>query len=178
MDLRIDAALEQRLAGIRALGRAELRPLALRCQFMAATHRFEAAVRDCGRYLERHPDDAALHFAQGVALEGVGRRADAEQSYRRAAALDPQAVDPRNNLGLLLAARGDLDGALAAAQEAFALAGESPEVLDTLGWLYLQKGLVPRAISLLEDAHRRGNQEPCSHDRTDYAAGTHREART
>jgi hypothetical protein len=28
-------------------------------------------------------------------------------------------------------------------------------VLDTLGWLYFQKGLVARAVSLLEDAHRR-----------------------
>ena len=54
----------------------------------------------------------------------------------------------------LVAAAGFVPS-LAAAQEAFALAGESPEVLDTLGWLYLQKGLVPRAISLLEDAHRR-----------------------
>ena len=73
-------------------------------------------------------------------------------SYRRAAELDPTAFEPRNNLALLLAER-DLDGALAAAQEAYALRSNSPAVLDTLGWLYLRKGLVDRATSLLKEAH-------------------------
>ncbi|HEX5066761.1 MAG TPA: tetratricopeptide repeat protein [Myxococcota bacterium] len=138
-----------------ALAPDDLRPLALRCQFRAATARFDLAARDCARFLETHPDHATLWFVLGVAQAGAGHRADAEASYRRAAALDPRAVAPRNNLALLLSSRGDLDGALAAAQEAFAQAEESPEVLDTLGWLYLQKGLVARAVSLLEDAHRR-----------------------
>jgi tetratricopeptide (TPR) repeat protein len=138
-----------------ALAPDDLRPLALRCRFYAASGRFDAAVTDCERYLERHPDDAALHFALGVAQEGVGHGAEAEASYRRAAALDARAPAPRNNLALLLAARGDLDGALAAAQEAFAQGGENADVLDTLGSLYLNKGLVARAISLLEDAHAR-----------------------
>lgn len=138
-----------------ALDPQDPEPLALRCRFYTATRRFEAAVRDCARYLERRPDRSAIHFALALAQAEIGRPADAEASYRRAAALDPRAAAPRNNLALLLAARGDLDGALAAAQEAFAQADESPEVLDTLGWLYLEKGLVPRAISLLEDAHRR-----------------------
>ena len=138
-----------------ALAPDDLRPLALRCQFQAATARFEGAVRDCARFLERRPDHASLWFALGVAQAGAGRKREAEASYRRAAALDARAIAPRNNLALLLAERGDLDGALAAAQEAFAQAGESPEVLDTLGWLYLEKGLVARAVSLLEDAHRR-----------------------
>jgi tetratricopeptide (TPR) repeat protein len=145
------AAVERALA----LAPDDLRPLALRCQFQAATARFEGAMRDCARFLEQRPDHASLWFALGVAQAGANRKGEAEASYRRAAALDPRAIAPRNNLALLLAERGDLDGALSAAQEAFALAEESPEVLDTLGWLYLEKGLTARAVSLLEDAHRR-----------------------
>jgi len=138
-----------------ALAPDDLRPLALRCEFYAATNRFEPAVADCARFLERHPDHARIQFALGAAQAGMGRALEAEASYRRAAALDATAVAPRNNLALLLAERGDLDGALATAQEAYAQAGASPEVLDTLGWLYLRKGLGERAVSLLEDAYRR-----------------------
>ena len=52
----------------------------------------------------------------------------------------------------MLATEGDLDGALAAAQEAYRLDETNPHVMDTLGELYLRKGLVERAISLLTEA--------------------------
>jgi len=52
----------------------------------------------------------------------------------------------------LLATEGDLDGALAAAQEAYRLDETNPYVMDTLGELYLRKGLADRAISLLKEA--------------------------
>jgi tetratricopeptide (TPR) repeat protein len=127
-------------------------PLAIRARFLAATGQLEGARRDAERYLERRPEDAQTHFVLGVVHERSGNAERAVESYRRAAELDPTAFEPRNNLALLLAER-DLDGALAAAQEAYALRSESPAVLDTLGWLYLRKGLVDRATSLLEEAH-------------------------
>ena len=70
--------------------------------------------------------------------EKAGRSDLAIASYRRAAELDEAAFAPRNNLAVLLAAGGDLDGALAAAQEAFAIADDNPYVMDTLGELYLR----------------------------------------
>ena len=59
----------------------------------------------------------------------------------------------RNNLAELLVAQGDLDGALAEAQQAYQLAEQNPYVLDTLGHLYLRKGLVERGTLLLEASH-------------------------
>jgi arylsulfatase A-like enzyme len=90
----------------------------------------------------------------GAVHAAAGRTAEAIASYRRAAALDDRAFAARNNLAELLAAQGDLDGALAAAQEAYAIASDDPQVLDTLGSLYLRRGLVERAKSLLEEARR------------------------
>lgn len=127
-------------------------PLAIRARFRAATGRLAGAREDSERYLEARPDDPAMHFVLGVVHESAGRPEEAIAAHRRAARLDAKAFAPRNNLAYLLADR-DLDAALTAAQEAYALQPDSPAVLDTLGWLYLRKGLVERATSLLEEAH-------------------------
>ena len=42
---------------------------------------------------------------------------------------------------------------MAAAQAAYARAESEPMVMDTLGWLYLRKGIPDRAVALLENAH-------------------------
>ena len=144
--------------GTRAVDRAlelepdDPEPLAFRARFRASVGHLEGALQDCERYLAARPDDAGMHFVLGAIHQGLGRPDAAITAYRRAAELDRTAFEPRNNLAYLLADR-DLDGALAAAQEAYALRPESPAVLDTLGWLYLRKGLVDRATSLLEEAH-------------------------
>jgi Flp pilus assembly protein TadD len=145
--------------GARATDRAlaldpdEPRPLRVRCEFRAASGRWPGARDDCTRYLEARPDDGGALFMLGAALQQLGEDEAAASAYRSAAAIDERDMRPRNNLAELLAAQGDLDGALAAAQEAYRLDETNPYVMDTLGALYLRKGLVERAISLLEGAH-------------------------
>jgi tetratricopeptide (TPR) repeat protein len=157
-------AVGQAEEGAQAVDRAlelapdDPQPLRKRAQFRAATGRLEGALRDSERYLEQRPDDAAVRFMLGTIQEGLGRSEQAIATYRRAAELDPTAFAPRNNLALLLADT-DLDAALAAGQEAYSLAPESVSALDTLGSLYLRKGLVERGTSLLEEAHARAPEE-------------------
>ncbi len=128
-------------------------PLALRARFLAATGRPAESLRDCDRYLERRPDDASIVFVRGAVLAELGRVDEAEAVYERAIELDERNFAARNNLALLRERRGDLTGALEAAQQAYALAESDPQVVDTLGWLYLQRGLTERSIALLERAH-------------------------
>jgi tetratricopeptide (TPR) repeat protein len=137
-------------------------PLKIRAEFRASTGRLDGARKDCERYLMLRPDDPTVHFTLGVVHAKSGRTDQAIASYRRAAELDGTAFAPRNNLAALLAER-DLDDALAVAQEAYAIAPDDTRVLDTLGWLYLQKGLVERAISLLEEAHAGAPERPDPH---------------
>ncbi len=136
-----------------ALDPDEPRPLRVRCEFRASSGRWPGARDDCTRYLAGRPDDAGAHFMLGVSLQWLNERRAAVAAYRRAAALDQRDMRPRNNLAELLAADGDLDGALAAAQEAYRLDEQNPHVMDTLGALYRRKGLAERAVSLLEEAH-------------------------
>ena len=40
------------------------------------------------------------------------------------------------------------------------MADDNPYVADTLGWMYVEKGLVDRGVSLLEEAHRGIPEHP------------------
>jgi TolB-like protein/Flp pilus assembly protein TadD len=72
--------------------------------------------------LEEHPDDERLHIAQGYALAGLGRRAEAEAAILRADALLPSALDAfeaafnAQEYAAIRAQAGDVDGAIAALQ--------------------------------------------------------------
>ena len=75
-----------------------------------------------------------------------------EDYYRKALKIDPDFVPAANNLAYLLAERNeDLDEALSLALHAKQLKPDDPYILDTLGWIYFQKGLY-------EDAARELNR--------------------
>jgi eukaryotic-like serine/threonine-protein kinase len=86
----------------------------------AARTAFEQARRVIADSLRSNPRDERLHLAMGTALAGLGRRAEAIASARRAAALMPRSRDAWTGLGVaqgvaaILAQAGDSDGALAA----------------------------------------------------------------
>jgi tetratricopeptide (TPR) repeat protein len=128
------------------------KPLRLRCEYAASIGDFESASADCGRYIEKRPDDPKAYFVLAVAEEGRGHAAAAIAAYRKAAVLDPHAFEPLNNLALLFADEGDLDAALDAAQRAYRLAPDNVGCIDTLADIYLRVGLTARAVAILEQA--------------------------
>jgi len=79
--------------------------------------------------------------------------AEAERSYRRALELSPNSPIAANNLAWLIAEnQGNLDEAL---QLASASVNRNPEVAgfyDTLGYVYLKKGLYLPAVEQLRKA--------------------------
>jgi tetratricopeptide (TPR) repeat protein len=140
----------------RALALDPTNPLPLRMSgdYLSSRGDFAAAVGAYERYLELQPGDAEVAFRLGVARGRSGDATGAIAAYRKAVALDAQAVAPRNNLALMLEEQGQLKEALEVAQAAFAHAESNPVVMDTLGWLYLRAGRVDRAVALLEKARR------------------------
>jgi Flp pilus assembly protein TadD len=69
-----------------------------------------------------------------------------------------------NNLAYILAERGDnLEYALVLAREAVTISHDDPVVLDTLGWVYLKKGLPAQAIGELSKAVRLSPENPVYH---------------
>jgi tetratricopeptide (TPR) repeat protein len=93
--------------------------------------------------IRKEPSNAGALGTKGLVYEQQGKIAEAKEAYRRALAVNPDADGVANNLAYLLAEdpQGkDLETALSLAQGARKKAPNSPEIADTLGWIYYKLG--------------------------------------
>mmetsp|Transcript_17212 Transcript_17212/g.52923 ORF Transcript_17212/g.52923 Transcript_17212/m.52923 type:complete len:194 (+) Transcript_17212:239-820(+) len=109
-------------------------------------HEYAEAAAEFSRGLAAAPDDETkteLWINLGVALEHrePPDAAEARRCYEAAAALAPGDARPRTNLGSLLAAEGDVEGALARQREAAAISPDDP-------WLRSARRKPNRALPL------------------------------
>ena len=87
----------------------------------------------------------------GMILEQQGKVDAAMKRYEDVLAIDSRAGTAANNLAWILADRGqDLDRALQLAQIAVAVAPETPQIIDTLGWVYYRRNQPELAIPLFQ----------------------------
>lgn len=104
-----------------------------------AVHRNDEALAAIDAGLKSSPNDARLRFQRGVVLNDSGRSDAAVETFEGLAQDFPELPEPHNNLAVLYAARGDLDRARAALDEAvralpsYALAHENLGDIH-LGW--------------------------------------------
>jgi tetratricopeptide (TPR) repeat protein len=79
----------------------------------------------------------------------------AADAYQKALALKPQNAQASHDLAsVTLQSGGNLDVALSLAQAARRGMPTSPDVADTLGWIYYQKGAYRLAVDSLREALR------------------------
>jgi tetratricopeptide (TPR) repeat protein len=105
---------------------------------------------------ELAPNDPVVHTTLAMTLDAAGRKEEARGSYMAALKQDPNNGVTLNNLAFLLADNGgDLDIALGYAQRAVKAMPDSPEVLDTLGWVYFKKGMAADAVTTFREVVRR-----------------------
>jgi Flp pilus assembly protein TadD len=102
--------------------------------------------------LEIQPQNLVATSALALELDHAGQAGEAEQMYRKALALDPHNAVALNNLAFLLAHGGDLEEALAFAQQARELLPEMPEVIDTIGYIYLARKSGDEAFGAFREA--------------------------
>jgi tetratricopeptide (TPR) repeat protein len=201
--LRIDAAigaspddvrlvlLSSRVSGVakdlpaqeQALRRAlEMDPNNLQVYGMLATfyvgqRRLNEAVAELETMAAKqagHPSSVAAHTAIAMLFEAQNRPADAQARYEKVLTIDSRAAVAANNLAWLYAERGgNLDMALQLAQTAKSQLPDTPEVDDTLGWIYHKKGLFSLAIASFNRAVTTNPRNPTYHYHLGvaYAAG-------
>jgi tetratricopeptide (TPR) repeat protein len=97
-------------------------------------------------------------------LDKQKKAPEAQAKYEQIVSADPQAAVAANNLAWIYASKGqNLDVALQLAQTAKAKLPDSPDVSDTLGWVYYKKGLTTQAITALESAVAASPANPLFH---------------
>jgi len=98
------------------------------------------------------PADTRPLLQLGLLMDGTGRRDQAKPIYEQILKIQPDHPIALNNLAYIKAEEGqDLDEALTMAQRARQGMPNSPDVMDTLGWIYLKKNLSDDAIRTFKE---------------------------
>jgi tetratricopeptide (TPR) repeat protein len=115
-------------------------------------NRTDEALVQYNRALEKRPT-AQVYTLIGMLEDSRGNRGEAEKAYRKALELAPETAIAANNLAWLIAdTQGNLDEALQLATMAVSKNQSVPGYYDTLGWVYLKKGLTSTAVGHLRKA--------------------------
>jgi DNA-binding winged helix-turn-helix (wHTH) protein/Tfp pilus assembly protein PilF len=113
------------------------------------------ARREAARALELDPNLSLGHAAQASVAFVLDRdMANAEQSFRRAIAIDPSIPSVRRRFAYLLAANGRFGEAVAHARSASELAPTSSSTFADLGWIEFLAGDRDRAERDIREAIR------------------------
>ena len=100
-----------------------------------------------------NPKHTEALFLIGFIHDTLGDQNQAELYYRKVLELESEHLDAANNLAFILSEKKDsTDEALRYASIARDKAPKNPNVLDTIGWVYYQKGNYLNALSELEES--------------------------
>ncbi len=93
-----------------------------------------------------------VRVAYASLLMQQGNNEDAVRQFREVLKSDPNNVPSLNNLAWLVRDQDPTDAITMATKAAY-LSPNSPQVLDTLGWLKLKQGKAADSLPLLKQAH-------------------------
>ncbi|MHB8247643.1 MAG: tetratricopeptide repeat protein [Acidithiobacillus sp.] len=153
------------LLGHREKAMAQLQQLAARHPKQAQIPLLEAELRlDEGKLqealsvlheaLQRMPDQPELWYEQGTIYERLKDYPAMEKAMREVIRLAPNDAQAYNFIGFSLVERHTrLGEAETLLDKAITLAPESPEILDSMGWLYHVQGLNEKALPYMQKAH-------------------------
>jgi tetratricopeptide (TPR) repeat protein len=109
-------------------------------QYLKDGH-LEDGLKAIDDYIKNHPQGSGAYSAKALVLQTQGKIQEAKQNYEQELKLSPDSEFAANNLAYILAEEGtDLNAALGYAQTARKKAPQSPEIADTLGWVYYKLG--------------------------------------
>lgn len=111
-------------------------------------------VEELRRSLAMSADRAESHFNLGNLERQMGRSAEAEAAYRKAAAMDPTFIPATVNLADLLAAQGRMDEAERLLRESLARQPESADLEHALGLILVRRHDLRGALPHLATAAR------------------------
>ena len=118
-----------------------------------AQEEYEKAIDVIRRGLEQDGKNVRLIFRLGVMLDKTGHKEACIVEMRRVLEIDADNADALNYIGYTYAEQGiRLDEAMELIQRALKIKPDSGYIIDSLGWVYYQKGLYDEALEMLEQA--------------------------
>jgi predicted Zn-dependent protease len=139
-----------------------LRPdLQIAAKQSAAMHaaRLPSPEAPLARWVAEQPYDTRARMLLAQAYQTDGRRQPAIEQYERLAENPSVGFSVFNNLAWLYYEVGD-ERAEATARRAMDLAGDNPAVIDTYGWILVEKGNVAEGREALAGAAEKAPDEP------------------
>ena len=108
------------------------------------------ALEEFDALAKRHSKPVSALTMAGMILQAQGNLPEARRRFERVIALDSRAAVAANNLAWMYAESGErLEEALRLARSAAEVLPDSPEVLDTLGWVYYRTDVPALAVQAL-----------------------------
>jgi len=144
-------------------------PLATEGDYLRSADRFADAVKAYDRAFARiktpRPQDWALYYARGVALERAGEWPRAEKDFLESLKLSPDQPSVLNYLGYSWVDRGEnMAKAKGLIERAVELKPNDGYIVDSLGWVLYREGEYQRAVKDLERAVELRPDDPVIND--------------
>ena len=119
----------------------------------------KSAKKTLSNWLKSNPDDqiARMYLAN---LSLRKSNSEAINEYKRLLENNQNNFIALNNLAWALGQQGELTEAIELAEKANTLRPDTPQILDTLGYLYLQAGELTKASTMLKKAHDLAPDDP------------------
>ena len=132
---------------------------------LGSLYRQQGKLDDAQKMYDRlsteRPNDVPAQTMAGTIRLLQGDMSGARERFEKVLAVDSRAAIASNNLAYMDAEAGaNLDIALNRAQTAKAALPDDPGVDDTLGWVYVKRGLPALAFTPLEQAVRKDPRNP------------------
>ena len=125
----------------------------------------EAALDKAAQLSTKEEDKEYVEFLRGSTYERQKKYDQAEETFRKVLATDPQNAAVLNYLGYMLADRGvKLDEALIMIKKAVELEPANGAYLDSLGWAYFRLGKYELAEDNLMKASQHMGTDPTVQD--------------
>ncbi|MCX6545025.1 MAG: tetratricopeptide repeat protein [Acidobacteria bacterium] len=161
---------EQALVKIIEVDPSNLQAYGMLGQLYVSQNKLDQAKARFEDIVARQPKSVAAQTMIGMIYSTQGKNAEARKSYEKILDLDPRAPVAANNLAWMMAdANENLDVALQLAKTAKSVIPNSPDVDDTLGWIYYKKGLNTLAITSFRDALAKAPTNAAYHYRLGLA---------
>ncbi|HVE87227.1 MAG TPA: tetratricopeptide repeat protein [Myxococcales bacterium] len=130
-------------------------------QMLEKKGRLVEAIELIAQALAAHPKDEALRYTLGAAYERKGDHDKSIAQMRAVLEVNPENPDAMNFIGYTLAESGkNLEEAEKLLLKALELRPDNGAFLDSLGWVYYQRGEPDRAVRTLERAVQQAPGEP------------------